>query len=54
LRRELGFDGLQNIDVRELLNSRSEELTDDDLLLLDNKEDLKKSNVMLKNVIMCK
>jgi hypothetical protein len=33
--RELGFDGLENDDVRELLNSHSEELKDDGLLLLD-------------------
>jgi hypothetical protein len=33
--RELRFDGLENDDVRELLNSHSEELIDDDLLLLD-------------------
>jgi hypothetical protein len=33
--RELGFDGPENDDVRELLNAHSEELTDDDLLLLD-------------------
>jgi hypothetical protein len=33
--KELGFDGLENEDVRELLNSHSEELTDDDLLLSD-------------------
>jgi hypothetical protein len=31
--RELGFDGLENDDVWELLSSHSEELTDDDLLL---------------------
>jgi hypothetical protein len=31
--RELGFDGLENDDVQELLNPHSEELTDDDLLL---------------------
>jgi hypothetical protein len=30
--RELGFDGLENEDVQELLNSHSEELTDDHLL----------------------
>lgn len=29
--RGLGFDGLGNDDVREQLNSHSEELTDDDL-----------------------
>ncbi|XP_063152245.1 uncharacterized protein LOC134492057 isoform X1 [Candoia aspera] len=33
--RKLGFDELENDDVRELLNSHLEELTDDDLLLLD-------------------
>jgi hypothetical protein len=33
--RELGFDGLENDDVRKLLNSHSEELNDDDFLLLD-------------------
>jgi hypothetical protein len=33
--RKLGFDELENDDVRELLSSHSEELTDDDLLLLD-------------------
>jgi hypothetical protein len=36
--RELGFDGLENDDVRELLNSHSEELIDDDLLLLDQQK----------------
>jgi hypothetical protein len=40
--REFGFDGLENISVRELLNSHSEELTGDGLMLLDNKEHLKK------------
>jgi hypothetical protein len=30
---ELGFDGLENDNVRELLSSHSEELIDDDLLL---------------------
>jgi hypothetical protein len=33
--REPGFVGLENYDVWELLNSHSEELTDEDLLLLD-------------------
>jgi hypothetical protein len=33
--KELGFDGLENDDVRELLYSHSEEWTDNDLLLLD-------------------
>jgi hypothetical protein len=33
IRRELGFDGLGNDEVWELLNSHSEGLTDDDLLL---------------------
>jgi hypothetical protein len=33
--RELGFDELENGDVQELFKSHSEELTDDDLLLLD-------------------
>jgi hypothetical protein len=39
---ELGFPGLENIDVWELHDSHSEELTDDDLILLDNKGHLKK------------
>jgi hypothetical protein len=30
--RERGFGGLENDDVRDLLNSQSEELTDDDNL----------------------
>lgn len=33
IRRELGFDGLWNDDVQELLSSHLEELTTDDLLL---------------------
>jgi hypothetical protein len=35
--RVLGFYGLENDDVRDLLNSHSEELTDDDLLLSDQR-----------------
>jgi hypothetical protein len=31
--RELGFDDLENDNFRELLNSHSEQLTDDFLLL---------------------
>jgi hypothetical protein len=42
--RELGFDGLENDDVRELLNSHSEELTDDDLLLLDQQRALEEAS----------
>jgi hypothetical protein len=33
--RELGFDEVENDCVWELLSSHSEELTDDDVLLLD-------------------
>jgi hypothetical protein len=33
--KDLGFDGLENADVQELLNPHLEELTDDDLLLGD-------------------
>jgi hypothetical protein len=51
--REVGFDGLEN-DVRELLNSHLKELIDDDFLLLDQQEHLKKPTLMPKNDIMCK
>jgi hypothetical protein len=42
--RELGFDGLENDDVWELLNSLSEVLTDDDLLLLEQQRASEEAN----------
>jgi hypothetical protein len=53
--RKLGFDGLENDDVREVLNAHLEEFTDDGLLILDQqRESLKKPTEMPKNEIMCK
>jgi hypothetical protein len=46
--RELGFDETENNGVQELLNSHSEELTDDDVLLLDQQRAFKKPTVMPK------
>jgi hypothetical protein len=42
--RELGFDGLENDGVRELLNAHSEELTDDALQLLDQQRSLEEAD----------
>jgi hypothetical protein len=42
--RELRFDGLENYEVWELLNSHSEEMADDDLLLLDQQRALEEGD----------
>jgi hypothetical protein len=42
--RVLGFDRLENDEVRDLLNSPSEELTDDDLLLSNQQRAFEKAD----------